>query len=269
MKLAILCPALDEEGSVGAVVSSFLAEAERLGHQARFIVADNGSKDRTREVAQAAGAVVVDEPQRGYGAACLRGLREVRDEEAVVFVDADAACDPADLEALLLALVRADMVIGSRVTGLQLGRVDEGALTAGQRVGSIVASLAFRWLYATSTTDLGPFRAVRVTALTAMAMDDRGFGWTVQMQARAARLRLRVLEVPVGWRQRRTGVSKVSGDIRASFRAGQVILLTLVKELLRSEAPTAVHAQGDNGGRWVDPLPPKDLQSQATKPKDF
>ncbi|MDP2343367.1 MAG: glycosyltransferase [Deltaproteobacteria bacterium] len=233
MKLAILSPALDEEGSVADVVTAFLAEASRLGHEARFIVCDNGSRDRTVERARAAGAVVVVEPQRGYGAACLRGLQEIQDEDAVVFVDADGACDPADLAALLAALARADLVIGSRTSGQQIGRVDDGALTAGQRAGSVVAGLALRWLYGVTSTDLGPFRVVRVPALRLLDLDDRGFGWTVQMQARAARQRLRVVEVPVGWRRRRAGQSKISGDIRASIQAGHIILFTLVKELLR------------------------------------
>ena len=233
MKLAILCPALNEEGCIGVVVSDFLSEARRLGHEARFIVADNGSTDGTIAKARAAGADVVVEAQRGYGAACLRGLQALGDEDAVVFVDGDGACDPANLAALLACLPSAELVIGSRITGMAQGRVDAGALTAGQRVGSVVAGVALRLLYATRSSDLGPFRVAKASALRRLAMDDRGFGWTVQMQARAARMNLRVVEVPVGWRRRRTGVSKVSGDIRASVQAGHIILRTLATELLR------------------------------------
>ncbi len=233
MKLAMVCPALDEEGSVANVVAAFLLQSERLGHSARFIVADNGSIDATKERAKDAGAVVVVEPLRGYGAACLRGLRELQDEDAVVFVDADGACDPADLQALLAPLAWADLVIGSRITGAQVGRVDVGALTAGQRVGSVVAGVALRLLYGSTSSDLGPFRAVRARALRELALDDRGFGWTVQMQARAARQGLRVVEVPVAWRRRRSGRSKISGDLRASFSAGRIILRTLAHELWR------------------------------------
>jgi glycosyltransferase involved in cell wall biosynthesis len=231
MKLLFVAPALDEACSVGGVVDAFLARARALGHSARFVVCDNGSTDDTAAVARAAGAVVVVEPRRGYGAACLRALVEVAvDDDAVVFVDADGACDVADLDAVVDAAAAADLVIGSRVVGAALGRVDDGALTAGQVAGSVTARLVLRWLYGHHTTDLGPFRLVRTAALRRLQMSDRDFGWTVQMQARAARVGLRVVEVPVAWRRRRAGVSKVSGNVRASFAAARIIAATLWRE---------------------------------------
>lgn len=232
MALLFICPALDEEGSVGDVVRAFLGEAARLGHPARFVVGDNGSSDATVAVARDAGAVVVVEPRRGYGAACLRALQEARGEDVVVFVDGDGACDPNDLAALLRALEHADLVIGSRVVGQRIGIVDDDALTAGQRAGSVVAGVAFQLVYGHHTTDLGPYRAIRHEALLRLALDDKDFGWTVQMQARAHRRGLRTVEVPVAWRRRRSGVSKVSGDVRASIQAGRIILTTLARELL-------------------------------------
>ncbi len=233
LRLLFVSPALDEEDSVGGVVRAFLDEAGRLGHAARFVVADNGSSDDTAARAAEAGAVVVSEARRGYGAACLRALREASDEDAVVFVDADGACDPADLRSLLSALDHADLVIGSRVVGRQLGLVDDDALTAGQRAGSFVAGVALQLVYGHHATDLGPFRVIRAQALRDLALDDQDFGWTVQMQARACRTGLRVVEVPVTWRRRHSGRSKVSGDIKASIQAGRIILTTLARELLR------------------------------------
>jgi len=233
MKIAVIIPALDEEGSIHSVVSGLDNELKRLGHQPKIIVGDNGSKDRTRVVAEGAGALVVEAKRRGYGSACLAAMNALRDEEIVIFADGDAADDPKDLEALIEPILEegADMVIGSRALGERLGIVEPGALTAPQRFGNGLATLLLRVGYGVVFTDLGPFRAIKMDALDALKMDDRDFGWTVQMQARAARINLKTREIPVHYRVRRAGVSKVAGNLKGSFMAGTIILTTLAKEL--------------------------------------
>lgn len=238
MRVAVVIPALDEEHSIGSVVSSLAAAVRAVGHESLVVVVDNGSRDGTVPVAAGAGAYVVHESKRGYGAACLAGLRSVgalppdAAPEVILFADGDGADHPDDVAALLepLSRGRADLVIGSRALGERLGLVEPGSLTRPQRLGNALATTALRWLLLHHASDLGPFRAVRAAALRDLAMDDEGFGWTVQMQARAARRRLRVVEVPVRYRRRRTGQSKVSGDLRASAQAGVVILSTLCLE---------------------------------------
>jgi glycosyltransferase involved in cell wall biosynthesis len=237
MRVAVVIPALDEELSIGPVTAALLDAVRRGGDDALAIVADNGSRDRTAEVARAAGALVVTEPKRGYGQACLRALGALPpDVDVVLFADGDGADDPGDVDALLRPLKRgrADLVIGSRSLGRRFGLVEEGALTPAQRFGNALATFILRVAYLHHATDLGPFRAVRRTALDALAMDDDGYGWTVQMQARAARRGLKVVEVPVRYHRRRTGRSKVSGDLRAGARAGMVILGTLARERRRT-----------------------------------
>lgn len=202
----------------------------------RVVVCDNGSSDATAEVARAAGADVVFEPRRGYGAACLRALRELASDPptVVLFVDADLSDDPADAASLLAPLLEgsADLVIGSRV----LGEAEPGALTPVQRIGNWLAAGLLRRLYGTAATDLGPFRAIRWDALQGLAMRDLDFGWTVEMQVKAARQRLRTVEVPVRYR-RRVGRSKISGTIRGSFLAGTKILGTIAADYLRHGPP--------------------------------
>ncbi|HEU4333040.1 MAG TPA: glycosyltransferase family 2 protein [Candidatus Eisenbacteria bacterium] len=230
-RVAAVVPALDEEASVGRVVSGLPRPPVT-----RVVVCDNGSTDATAEAARAAGADVVFEPRRGYGAACLRALRELAADPpfAVLFVDADLSDDPADAAPLLAPLLEgsADLVIGSRV----LGDAEPGALTPVQRFGNRLAAGLLRRLYGTAATDLGPFRAIRWDALQALGMRDRDFGWTVEMQVKAARRRLRTVEVPVRYR-RRVGRSKISGTIRGSFLAGTKILGTIAADYLRHGPP--------------------------------
>lgn len=242
MHVAVIIPALDEEASIGRVVRELLAaldgralEGETL--RVTVLVGDNGSRDRTAEVAREAGAVVVPAPRRGYGSACLAALAKLpADAELVLFADGDGADDPEDALKLLAPLARgeADLVIGSRALGERLGLVEPGALTRPQRFGNALASTLLRALFGVACTDLGPYRAITVRALATLAMDDPDFGWTVQMQARAAARGLRVHEVPVRYRRRRAGRSKVSGDIRGSVMAGTIILRTLYLEAAKS-----------------------------------
>jgi len=192
----------------------------------RIIVADNGSTDRTATVAQEHGAEVVREPERGYGAACLRALDQLKDDppDIVVFLDGDYSDHPAELPSLIdpISAGDADMVIGSRVRGRQ----ERGALSPQQRVGNAIACTALRLVYGAHYTDLGPFRAIRWETLQELGMVDRNFGWTVEMQIKAAKSGVSYREVPVSYR-RRIGVSKVSGTFRGSMSAGIKILWLL------------------------------------------
>ncbi len=221
--LAVIIPALNEEQSIGAVLDAIPATL-----QADVIVADNGSTDRTAEIAAAHGARVVTEPHRGYGAACLAGLAAVRDPEVVAFLDADFSDDPALLPSLIGPILegRADLVIGSRM----LGEREPGALPLHSRFGNWLAGRILTHLYHQPTTDLGPFRAIRYATLRQLHMSDRGFGWTIEMQAKAARLKARTIEIPVPYRKR-IGRSKITGSLKASAQAAIIILTTAFRLL--------------------------------------
>lgn len=226
MIVDVIIPALDEEAALPGVLAELKSVPVR-----RVIVADNGSRDRTREVARQGGAVVVDEPHRGYGAACLRGLAECRKDapEVVVFMDADGSDDPAEVSRLILPIQRgeADLVLGSRV--LPGGRLEPGALSAQARAGNLVATTMIRLLYGVRFTDLGPYRAARWAALESLDMRDRDWGWTAEMQVKAVRRGLRTVEVPTSWRRRRAGRSKISGTLRGVAGAGYKILTTIAR----------------------------------------
>jgi len=226
-EVIVLIPALDEEPALPGVLASIPRAGD--GWCVRdVVVVDNGSRDRTAEAARAAGATVIAEPRRGYGAACLAGLASLRAAPPgiVAFMDADHSDDPGELGELVAPIVagHADLVVGSRV----LGEHEPGSLTIVQRLGNRLATGLLRLLFGLAATDLGPFRAVRWQALESLGMRDRDFGWTVEMQARAARAGLRVLEVPVRYR-RRVGRSKISGTVRGVVGAGWKILFTLVR----------------------------------------
>ena len=181
---------------------------------------DNASSDGTAQNASNAGAKVIYEPLLGYGSACLAALKRSSITQGLIcFMDGDGADDPADLDALLapLRLHKADMVLGSRLLGQQRGWVEDGALTTVQRFGNWLTALLLRKTWRVPMTDLGPFRALTYEAMVRLKMDDTNFGWTVQMQARAARLGLRTVEVPVHYRRRQGGRSKISVRSRGPF----------------------------------------------------
>ena len=234
MTVDVVIPALNEARSIGLVLEALPDRVRRV------VVADNGSTDGTADVARAAGALVVAEPRRGYGSACLAGLAALRpDPPAVVaFVDADYSDHPGELPALLAPIAegRAELVIGSRVLGQRAGRVERGALLPQARWGNALACALIRARWGVRFTDLGPFRAATWDALEAIGMTDTTFGWTVEMQVRAARLGLRTAEVPVSYR-RRVGVSKITGTVSGTVRAGAKILATIGAHALRRPAP--------------------------------
>lgn len=228
LEAAIVIPALDEERALPAVLAAIPGAG--AGWRVReVVVADNGSRDRTAEVARAAGATVVREPRRGYGAACLAALAHLRSAppDVVAFLDADGSDDPSELGALLAPLVRGEaaLVIGSRV----LGEREPGAFTPVQTFGNHLSAALMRGLFGADFTDLGPFRAIRWDAYESLGMRDRDFGWTVEMQTRALRARLACAEVPVRYRRRRAGASKIAGTLRGSVAAGVKIIATLVR----------------------------------------
>jgi glycosyltransferase involved in cell wall biosynthesis len=226
-KTSVIIPAFNEERSIARVIDAIPRNAVEC-----VIVADNGSTDRTADVASAGGATVVSEPRRGYGSACLKALKSLPERtEVVVFLDGDYSDHPEELLDLLQAMQEqnADLVIGSRV----LGRRERGSLTQQQRLGNWLSTRLIRWLYGFSYTDLGPFRAIRIGALKRLDMVDRDYGWTVEMQVKAVQRGLKIVEIPVSYRKR-IGKSKVSGTISGSIRAGVKILWTIGKLAVRN-----------------------------------
>lgn len=214
-RIGVVIPARDEEKAIARVVAAIPTWVDCI------IVADNGSTDGTAAAARAAGAKVVSEPDAGYGAACLAGIEALPDVDIVAFIDGDNSDFPEDMADLVDPIITgsAELVIGSRV----LGQVEAGALTPQQRWGNWLATRLLGLFWGVRFTDLGPFRAISSEALSRLAMADRTYGWTVEMQIKAAELDLKFVEVPVRYR-RRIGVSKISGTIRGVALAGAKIL---------------------------------------------
>ncbi len=224
-RVSVVIPALNEERSIPLVLRAL---PRRLVHE--IVVVDNGSTDDTARVARQHGARVVAEPARGYGAACLAGIAACDAPDIVAFVDADFSDRPEELADVLAPLLdgHADLVVGSRT----LGRRERGALLPHARLGNALATTLIRRFFGVRFTDLGPFRAIRAAALAGLDMRDRDFGWTVEMQVKAARRGLRCVEVPVSYR-RRVGRSKISGTIAGTIGASRKILGTILREALR------------------------------------
>lgn len=226
----IIIPAFNEEKSLPLVLADIPKDWVR-----QIIVCDNGSTDNTAMLAQNLGAVVVSEPAKGYGSACLAGMRYLQSlnpserPTIVVFLDGDYSDYPEDLPKVVGPILNdgKDLVIGSR----RLGGLEPGAMTFPQRFGNWLAPLLIRWFWGYRFTDLGPFRAIRYEALLSLDMRDRNFGWTVEMQVKAAKHRLRCTEVPTHYRRRAGGKSKVSGTLKGTVLAGWKILYTIFKSL--------------------------------------
>jgi glycosyltransferase involved in cell wall biosynthesis len=223
-RISVIIPAVDEEDAVGLVI----AEIPPVVHE--VIVVDNGSRDQTAEVARKAGARVVSEPRRGYGRACLAGIAAADRPDVIVFLDGDHSDYPAQLPDVTAPILegRADMVIGSR----NLGRREAGAHPWHAVLGTRLCVGFMNLTAGSRATDLGPFRAITAEALGRLDMRDPNYGWTVEMQIKAARAGLRVVEVPVDYRPR-IGRSKVSGTVSGSVKAGTKILALIARYALR------------------------------------
>lgn len=228
IRVAALIPALNEEAALPGVLAGL-----KDTRTCRVVVVDNGSTDGTARVARAGGAEVVVEPARGYGAACLSGLAHLEatgSPDVVVFLDGDQSDDPSAIESLLEPILsdRAEFVIGIRRSGPHGGA---SAVPLHARLGNGLILWGARVLHGVRARDLGPFRAICFETLRALEMDDRNWGWTLQMQLRAHRLGVRTVEVRVPHRPRAGGRSKVSGSLYGSVRAGAKMMFTLVREL--------------------------------------
>lgn len=225
----VIIPAYNEESSIGLVIKDIPQILVR-----EVIVCNNASTDNTVAVARAAGATVVDQPQKGYGSACLKGIEYIKQKalenqpDIVVFLDGDYSDHPEELPLLIQPIIEEayDMVIGSRA----LGAMEKGAMMPQQIFGNWLATNLIRLFYGYHFTDLGPFRAITWAKLLEIEMQDPDFGWTVEMQVKAAKFKLKSTEKAVTYRKR-VGVSKVSGTIRGTILAGHKILWTIFKLL--------------------------------------
>ncbi len=224
-KIVVIIPAVNEEESIGKVVSelprSIISDV---------LVCNNGSIDNTEKVALAAGAIVLNEERPGYGWACLKGMEFAAAMEVlpdiIVFIDGDYSDYPAELPWVIAPILEKniDLVIGSRA----LGAKEKGSMTFPQRFGNWLATRLMRIFYGVRYTDLGPFRAIKYDKLVALRMDDKTYGWTIEMQLKAAKHKLTYTEVPVNYKKR-IGTSKVSGTIKGTIMAGYKIIFAIFK----------------------------------------
>jgi len=220
----VIIPAFNEEKSVSKVVEEISKDLVR-----HVIVVDNNSKDRTSQKAKESGAIVLKEKRQGYGYACLKGMSWLREQEVkpelIIFMDADYSDYPEEASKLIDKIDDGfDLVIGSRV----IGKREKGSLTPQQVFGNALATKLIKWFYSVSFTDLGPFRAIRWNVLEDLKMVDKTYGWTAEMQVKAAKNGYRCAEVAVNYRKR-IGVSKVSGTLKGTVMAGYKILATIFK----------------------------------------
>ncbi len=226
-KTVVIIPALNEERSIGQVIGDIPRDLVT-----EIVVVDNGSTDSTAQVASDSGATVIDEERRGYGQACLAGISYIKSSsympDIIVFLDGDYSDYPGEMKDLISPITEDgyDLVIGSRT----IGERQKGALLPQALVGNYVATRLIKLFYGVSFTDLGPFRAIRYDKLLSLDMRDRTFGWTVEMQIKAAKKGLHCAEVPVSYRKR-IGTSKITGTITGSFMAGVKIIWMIFRQL--------------------------------------
>ena len=225
--IRVIIPALNEQNAIGHVIEEIPKD-----WVSEIIVVDNGSSDQTFSTAQKLGVVVLKEPKRGYGWACLKAIDHLSKSnlkpDIVVFIDADYSDYPTELVKLVDPIINgaADMVIGSR----NLGVKEPGSMMPQQIFGNWLATKLISYLYGTDYTDLGPFRAIKYEALMQLKMDDKTYGWTVEMQIKAIKNKLNIQEIAVNYRKR-IGISKVSGTFKGTVLAGYKIISTIIKYL--------------------------------------
>ena len=225
--IRVIIPAFNEQNAVGLVIDEIPKDLV-----SEIIVVDNGSTDDTFQQAQSRGATVLQEPVRGYGNACLKGMDHIAESstrpDIVVFLDGDHSDYPEQMRDLVKPIIdgKVDMVIGSRA----MGQKEQGSMTPQQVFGNWLATWLIKLFYGVRFTDLGPFRAIRYESLLTIGMQDRTYGWTVEMQLKAAKLNLRSIDIPVDYR-RRIGISKVSGTVKGTVGAGYKIIYTIFKYL--------------------------------------
>lgn len=223
--IVVIIPAYNEENSVGRVIKDIPTNLVR-----EVIVVNNNSNDKTAGVAKSAGATVLDELRQGYGFACLKGIDYLKKMEQkpdiVVFLDADYSDHPEELPQIVAPILESDveLVIGSRA----LGNKERGSMTPQQVFGNWLATKLMKWFYGVVYTDLGPFRAIKYDRLIDLNMCDETYGWTVEMQVKAAKQGLKSIEIPVSYRVR-VGKSKISGTIKGTILAGYKIITTIFK----------------------------------------
>lgn len=223
--IVVIIPAYNEENSVGRVIKDIPTNLVR-----EIIVINNNSNDKTAIVAKSAGATVLDEQCQGYGFACLKGIdylkKMERKPDIVVFLDADYSDHPEELPQIVAPILESDveLVIGSRA----LGDKESGSMTPQQVFGNWLATKLIKWFYGVVYTDLGPFRAIKYDRLIDLNMCDQTYGWTVEMQVKAAKQGLKSIEIPVSYRVR-VGKSKISGTIKGTILAGYKIITTIFK----------------------------------------
>ena len=217
LKTSVIIPALNEAGNIRQLVHEVRAAAP-----VEILVVDNGSSDSTAEEAKAAGVQVISEPRRGYGFACAAGVAAVKDSDVLVFMDGDYSFSPSDLPSLISPILenQVDMVLGSR----ERGHIARGSMPPHQRFGNWLVSRLMNLLYGLSITDLGPYRAIRRSLLMQLDMEEMTYGWPTEMIVKSARRGARIMEVPVNYRNRRFGQSKVSGTVRGTILAAWFIL---------------------------------------------
>jgi glycosyltransferase involved in cell wall biosynthesis len=237
-RVALVIPTLNEEAAIGGVIAAVPRDMVD-----DIIIADSGSTDRTAERACAGGARVVNEPRLGYGRACLAGVMAAQDCDIIVFIDGDGSDCPEAIPELVELIIAggADFVIGSRTRGVrEPGSMSWHQVFAGRAIG-----LLLRIIYGVRYTDMGPLRAIRRDALLALGMREMTYGWNLEMQMRAARAGLRILEIPVPHRRRAGGVSKVSGSVRGTLKASARIALTAARIALepRQRLPSPASAE--------------------------
>ncbi|WP_109832692.1 glycosyltransferase family 2 protein [Reichenbachiella versicolor] len=226
MTVDVIIPVLNEQNAVGLVIDDIPKALVR-----NIIVVDNGSVDDTPIVAEEKGAIVLHESQQGYGKACLKGIDFIKSQDekpdAVVFLDGDYSDYPEHMTELIKEIKSgSELVIGSRA----LGDMESGAMTVPQVFGNWLATRMISVFYGYKFTDLGPFRAVRFDSLLKMNMKDENFGWTVEMQVKATKLKMNTTEIPVNYRNR-IGTSKISGTVKGTILAGHKIITTILKEI--------------------------------------